>query len=173
MRNSLLIGLMPTASTSILLGVNETMEPFNSNIFVRSTGTGEFLLVNKHLVRDLEELGLWNESLRKKIIADGGSVQDTGLPQDLKDRYKTIWEIPMRHIIDMAADRQEFIDQSQSMNLYFTIPDYTKISGALKYGWERGLKTGCYYLRTTKQVNKPKRLNSIECENDICTNCVI
>lgn len=159
MANSLLIGLMPSASTSILLGVNECFEPFNSNIYTRATGIGEFVLINKYLVADLERLGLWTPDIRKRIVADSGSVQRiTEIPDDLKLKYLTVWEIPMKHIVDMAADRQLYIDQSQSMNLYFANPDYTKISSALIYGWQWGLKTGCYYLKTQSQVDKPVRL---------------
>lgn len=163
MRNSLLIGLMPTASTSILLGVNEAFEPFHSNMFVRNTGSGEFIIANKYLVSDLEKEGLWNESIKKKIILNEGSVQEIAeIPQWIKDLYKTVWEIPMRHILDMAAIRQKYVDQSQSMNLYYKSPEYSKISGALRYAWELGLKTGVYYTRVENQLAKPKRLFSSE-----------
>lgn len=159
MRNSLLIGLMPTASTSILLGANEMFEPFNSNIFVRNTGSGEFLVVNRYLVEKLESLGLWNQEMQKKIVGNEGSVQNIEeIPLEVREIFKTVWEIPMRDIIDMAADRQKFVDQSQSMNLYFKDAEYSKISGALKYAWEKGLKTGVYYTRTKSKLDKPKRL---------------
>lgn len=161
MRNSLVTGYMPSASTSILLGAQECFEPYTSNIFVRSTGAGEFLVVNKYLVEALEEEGLWTADIRNAIIQDEGSVQNIPeIPQHIKDVFKTMWEIPQKEIINMAADRQKHIDQSQSMNLYFNNPDYAKISGALKYGWEQGLKTGVYYTRTERRTDKPKRLFS-------------
>lgn len=163
MRNSLLVALMPSASTSILLGANEGIEPFNSNIIVRNTGSGEFIMINKYLVYDLEEIGLWNQDIRNRIIKNEGSVQLIDeIPQSIKDVYKTVMEISMKDYISMASDRQTFVDQSQSMNLYFNEADYTKISAAFRYGWESGLKTGVYYTRAKKSSEKPKRLYMAE-----------
>lgn len=163
MRNSLLVALMPSASTSILLGAQECFEPYTSNVFVRSTGAGEFMIINKYLVNELEEIGLWNEQIAKQIVYNEGSVQDIAeIPQRIKDVFKTVWEIPQKEIITMAADRQKFIDQSQSMNLYFADADYGKISGALRYAWQSGLKTGVYYTRTQRKSEKPKRLFAAE-----------
>ena len=156
--NSLFVGLMPSASTSILLSINEAFEPFSSNLQVRDTGAGEFLIINKWLVKDLEEANLWNKNIQQELVQQGGSVQNLLIPNEIKERYRTIWEIPQRELINMAADRQEFIDQSQSLNLYFSGGEYGKISGALKYGWEKGLKTGSYYMRTEKKTEKPSYL---------------
>lgn len=167
-RNSLFLGLMPSASTSILLGAQECFEAFTSNVFVRSTGSGEFIITNKYLVEMLEKEGLWTPEIRDEIIYNEGSIQNIdAIPQRIKDIFKTMWELPMREIINMAADRQQFIDQSQSMNLYFGDADYAKISGALRYGWEKGLKTGVYYTRTERKTSKPKRLYSSEVKKPI------
>lgn len=167
-RNSLFLGLMPSASTSILLGAQECFEAFTSNVFVRSTGSGEFIITNKYLVEILEKEGLWTPEIRDEIIYNEGSIQNIdAIPQRIKDIFKTMWELPMREIINMAADRQQFIDQSQSMNLYFGDADYAKISGALRYGWEKGLKTGVYYTRTERKTSKPKRLYSSEVKKPI------
>lgn len=149
-RNSLLIAPMPTASTSQILGNTECFEPITSNIYKRATLSGEFIQVNKYLVEDLMELGMWNDSIRQKIIASNGSIQNISeIPQNIKDIYKTVWEIPQRVIIDMAADRGAFVCQSQSMNLYFKDAVFAKLSSAFMYGWKRGLKTVVYYTRTT------------------------
>jgi len=144
------------------MGVNECFEPFGANIQVRNTGSGEFLLINKYLVQDLEKLNLWNDYTKKELIKNEGSVQNLILPDNIKEKYKTVWEISQKEIIEMAADRQKFIDQSQSMNLYFEGGTYGKISGALKYGWERGLKTGVYYTKTEKKTDKPTRLTQMD-----------
>ena len=162
MKNSILTCEMPSASTSILMGVNECFEPFGANIQVRNTGSGEFLLINKYLVEDLEKLGIWNDYTKSEIIKNEGSVQNLPLPDKIREKYKTVWEISQRDIIEMAADRQKFIDQSQSMNLYFEGGTYGKISGALKYGWELGLKTGVYYTKTEKKTSKPTRLTQMD-----------
>lgn len=149
-RNSLLIAPMPTASTSQILGNTECFEPITSNIYKRATLSGEFIQVNKYLVEDLMELGMWNDSIRQKIIASNGSIQNISeIPQNIKDIYKTVWEIPQRVIIDMAADRGAFVCQSQSMNLYFKDAVFAKLSSAFMYGWKKGLKTVVYYTRTT------------------------
>lgn len=149
LRNSLLVAPMPTASTSQILGNNECFEPYTSNIYTRRVLSGEFIVVNKHLLRDLVDLGLWNDSLKNKIIASNGSVQHIDeIPQHIKDIYKTVWEIKQRSLIDMAADRGAFICQSQSLNLFMENPTYAKLTSMHFYGWKKGLKTGMYYLRT-------------------------
>ncbi len=148
-RNSLLLAPMPTASTSQILGNNECFEPYTSNIYTRRVLSGEFVVVNKHLLRDLVKLGIWNESLKNKIIAANGSVQGIAeIPANIKELYKTVWEIKQRTIIDMAADRGAFIDQSQSLNLFIQDANFAKMSSAHFYSWKKGLKTGMYYLRT-------------------------
>jgi ribonucleoside-diphosphate reductase alpha chain len=149
LRNSLLVAPMPTASTSQILGNNECFEPYTSNIYTRRVLSGEFIVVNKHLLRDLVDLGLWSDSLKNKIIASNGSVQNIDeIPQHIKDIYKTVWEIKQRTLIDMAADRGAFICQSQSLNLFMENPTYAKLTSMHFYGWKKGLKTGMYYLRT-------------------------
>lgn len=149
MRNSLLVAPMPTASTAQILGNNECFEPFTSNLYVRRVLAGEFAVINKHLVRRLEELGLWNEDVRMSIIASNGSIQDIPkIPDDLKGVFKTAWEMSMKTLINMAADRAPFVDQSQSLNLFVARPDHAKLSSMHFYGWKKGLKTGMYYLRT-------------------------
>ena len=148
LRNSLLLAPMPTASTSQILGFNECFEPFTSNIYSRRTMAGEFMLTNKYLMRDLIDAGLWNTDLKNSIVGNQGSVQHIeGLSQHLKDKYKTVWEIPMKHVIDMAADRGAFICQSQSLNLWLEDPNYNMLTSMHFYGWQKGLKTGIYYLR--------------------------
>lgn len=148
-RNSLLVAPMPTASTSQILGNNECFEPFTSNLYARRVLAGDFMVVNKYLVDDLMRLGLWTSDVRTRIIADNGSVQGIPeIPDDLKAVYKTVWEIPQKTLIDMSADRAPFICQSQSLNLFLAEPTYAKISSMHMYAWKKGLKTGCYYLRT-------------------------
>jgi ribonucleoside-diphosphate reductase alpha subunit len=148
-RNSLLLAPMPTASTSQILGNNECFEPYTSNIYTRRTLSGEHIVVNKHLLNDLIGLGLWCEELREMLIASNGSIQNIdGVPQDIKDLYKTGWEISQKTIIDMAADRGAFICQSQSLNLFIESPNYKKLTSMHFYAWQKGLKTGMYYLRT-------------------------
>lgn len=148
LRNSLLIAPMPTASTSQILGFNECFEPFTSNIYSRRTLAGEFALTNKYLMKELIDMGLWNTELKNNIIANQGSIQHiTTLPEHMRNKYKTVWEIPMRHIIDMAADRGQYICQSQSMNLWQEDPTYASLTSMHFYAWQKGLKTGIYYLR--------------------------
>lgn len=148
-RNSLLLAPMPTASTAQILGNNEAFEPYTSNIYTRRTLSGEFVVVNKHLLRDLVNLGIWNEGLKNKLIAGNGSIQNIKeIPDNLKELYKTAWEISQKVIIDMAADRGAFIDQSQSLNIFMENANFAKLTSMHFYGWEKGLKTGMYYLRT-------------------------
>ncbi|MDB4924069.1 ribonucleoside-diphosphate reductase subunit alpha [Mucilaginibacter sp.] len=148
-RNSLLVAPMPTASTSQILGNNECFEPYTSNIYTRRVLSGEFIIVNKHLLRDLVNRGLWDNTMKDKIITANGSIQGIAeIPQELKDLYKTVWEIKMRDIIDMAADRGAYICQSQSLNLFINSPNASKLTSMHFYAWKKGLKTGMYYLRT-------------------------
>ena len=153
-RNSLLVAPMPTASTSQILGNNEAFEPYTSNIYTRRVLSGEFIIVNKHLLEDLVELELWDNSMKEDIMRANGSIQHIEtIPQELKDLYKTVWEMSMKDIIDMARQRGYFIDQSQSMNLFMQDADYAKLTSMHFYGWKSGLKTGMYYLRTKSAVN--------------------
>ncbi|WP_295721015.1 ribonucleoside-diphosphate reductase subunit alpha [Mucilaginibacter sp.] len=148
-RNSLLVAPMPTASTSQILGNNECFEPYTSNIYTRRVLSGEFIVVNKYLLRDLVNLGLWTPAMKDKIITANGSVQDIAeIPADIKELYKTVWEIKMRNIIDMAADRGAYVCQSQSLNLFINSPNASKLTSMHFYAWKKGLKTGMYYLRT-------------------------
>lgn len=146
-RNSLLLAPMPTASTSQILGNNECFEPITSNIYTRRTLAGEFIMVNKYLIRDLQELGKWSDEMKTSIIAHRGSIQKLDLPDLMKLKYRTVWEIPMKHVINMARDRGAFICQSQSMNLWLETPTHSKLTSMHFYAWEQGLKTGIYYLR--------------------------
>jgi ribonucleoside-diphosphate reductase alpha chain len=148
LRNSLLVAPMPTASTSQILGYNECFEPLTSNLYSRRTLAGEFVVVNKYLMRELIKLGLWNEQIKNNIIANKGSIQQLSIiPEHIRNKYKIVWEMPMKHIIDMAADRGPFICQSQSLNLWMEDPVYNKLTSMHFYAWEKGLKTGIYYLR--------------------------
>jgi ribonucleoside-diphosphate reductase alpha chain len=148
-RNSLLLAPMPTASTSQILGNNECFEPYTSNIYTRRVLSGEFVVVNKHLLRDLVKLGLWNETMKNNLIRANGSVQQIpGIPQNIRDLYKTVWEIKQKHIIDMAADRGAYICQSQSLNIHLQDSNFGKLTSMHFYAWKAGLKTGMYYLRT-------------------------
>ncbi len=148
-RNSLLVAPMPTASTSQILGNNECFEPYTSNIYTRRTLSGEFIVVNKHLMKDLIKLGIWNESMKNKLIAAKGSVQNIpDIPQHIKDLYKTVWEISQKAIIDMSADRGAYICQSQSLNIHIQDPNFGKMTSMHFYAWKKGLKTGMYYLRS-------------------------
>jgi ribonucleotide reductase alpha subunit len=157
LRNSLLIAPMPTASTSQILGYNECFEPFTTNIYTRRTLAGEFVIVNKHLMRELMTRGIWSETLKQKIVAMNGSVQEIAeIPDELKPIYKTSWELKQRTLIDMAADRGAFICQSQSLNLFVADPTYSKLTSMHFYSWKKGLKTGCYYLRTKAPVTAQK-----------------
>jgi len=148
-RNSLLVAPMPTASTSQILGNNECFEPYTTNIYTRRVLSGEFIVVNKHLLLDLVKLGLWNDEMKNAIMASNGSVQSIdAIPDNIKELYKTVWEMSMRDIIDMAADRGLFIDQSQSLNLFVEAPNMGKLTSMHFHAWKKGLKTGMYYLRT-------------------------
>jgi ribonucleoside-diphosphate reductase alpha chain len=148
-RNSLLVAPMPTASTSQILGNNECFEPYTSNIYTRRVLSGEFVIVNKHLLKDLVELGLWDGDMKNRIIAANGSIQNIAeIPAPIKELYKTVWEIKQRTIIDMAADRGAYVCQSQSLNLFVDTPSASKLTSMHFYGWKKGLKTGMYYLRT-------------------------
>jgi ribonucleoside-diphosphate reductase alpha subunit len=156
-RNSLLIAPMPTASTSQILGNNECFEPYTSNIYTRRVLSGEFPIVNKHLLKDLVKLNLWNESMKNQIIAANGSIQNIEeIPQDLKNIYKTVWEIKQRAVIDMAADRGAYICQSQSLNLFIQDANFAKLTSMHFYAWKKGLKTGMYYLRTKSAADAIK-----------------
>jgi len=158
LRNSLLVAPMPTASTAQIMGNNEAFEPYTTNIYLRRTLAGEFVMVNKHLVRDLQKLDMWNPSIKNEIIRAGGSVQGLdGIPETLKNIYRTIWEIPQKSILDMAADRGAYIDQSQSLNIFMENPSVAKLSSMHFYGWKKGLKTGMYYLRTRAKA-KPQQV---------------
>ncbi|MCV9929262.1 ribonucleoside-diphosphate reductase subunit alpha [Flavobacterium sp. LS1R49] len=167
-RNSLLVAPMPTASTSQILGNNEAFEPYTSNIYTRRVLSGEFIVVNKHLLEDLVKLGLWNETLKQEIMRHNGSVQNIDIiPQDLKDLYKTVWEMSMKDIIDMSRQRGYFIDQSQSLNLFMQDANYSKLTSMHFYAWQSGLKTGMYYLRTKSAVDAIKfTLNNDKKEED-------
>jgi len=147
-RNSLLLAPMPTASTAQILGNNESIEPYTSNVYARRVLSGEFQIVNHHLLKDLTERGLWDDQMKNELIASNGSVQALDIPDDLKALYRTVWEIPQKNIIKMAADRGAFIDQSQSLNVHLAETNYAKLTSMHFYGWKLGLKTGMYYLRT-------------------------
>lgn len=156
-RNSLLIALMPTASTSQIMGNIESIEPLTSNIFIRQTLAGQFIIVNKYLMNDLKELGLWNKDIENYLKINNGSIQNIdGIPGNIKHLYRTVWEIPQRSVIDLAADRQPFVDQSQSLNLFIEDLTFSKFNSMHFYGWEKKLKTGCYYLRTRPAVEPQK-----------------
>ncbi|MGV7106526.1 ribonucleoside-diphosphate reductase subunit alpha [Flavobacterium sp. U410] len=156
-RNSLLLAPMPTASTSQILGNNEAFEPYTSNIYTRRVLSGEFIVVNKHLLKDLVDLGLWNENLKQEVMRNNGSIQDIdGIPQEIKELYKTVWEMSMKDIIDMSRQRGYFIDQSQSLNLFMEGATYAKLTSMHFYAWKSGLKTGMYYLRTKSAVDAIK-----------------
>jgi ribonucleoside-diphosphate reductase alpha subunit len=156
-RNSLLLAPMPTASTSQILGYNECFEPFTSNLYTRRTLAGEYVVVNKYLLKELIDAGLWTEDLKQMMIARNGSVQGVeGIPQDIQERYRTAWELKQRTLIDLAAARGAFICQSQSLNLFVADPSYAKLTSMHFYAWKKGLKTGCYYLRTKAAVMAQK-----------------
>ena len=177
-RNSLLLAPMPTASTSQILGNNECFEPFTSNIYVRRTIAGEFVCINKFLLKELIDLGLWTDNIKNQIIKHSGSVQDVvGIPKALKEKYKIVWEIPMKHILEMAADRGAFICQSQSTNLWMKEPTYNKLTAMHFYAWKKGLKTGIYYLRTKAKASpqqftiEPDKNNNLEEDDEDCLMC--
>uniref|UniRef100_A0A6C0AS89 ribonucleoside-diphosphate reductase n=1 Tax=viral metagenome TaxID=1070528 RepID=A0A6C0AS89_9ZZZZ len=184
LRNSLLLAPMPTASTSQILGYNECIEPITSNIYNRRTIAGEFIMANKYLMNDLIKLDLWNERIKNSIIANHGSIQHIDIiPQEIRDRYKTVWEIPMRNLIDMAADRGIYVCQSQSLNLWLEDPTYSNLTSMHFYSWSKGLKTGIYYLRRrarhqAQQFTIEPEKNSTtegkiyeEAEEEICEMC--
>ncbi|KAK6060939.1 ribonucleoside-diphosphate reductase, alpha subunit [Cooperia oncophora] len=153
-RNSLLIAPMPTASTAQILGNNESIEPYTSNIYSRRVLSGDFQIVNPHLLKDLVDLGLWDDDMKNQLIANNGSIAKiAGIPDHIKRLYQTVWELPQKDIIEMAADRGAFIDQSQSLNIHIARPSYASITSMHFYGWKKGLKTGMYYLRTKPAVN--------------------
>ena len=148
---------MPTASTSQILGNNEAFEPYTSNIYTRRVLSGEFIVVNKHLLYDLVELGLWNDNLKQEIMRENGSVQNIArIPVEIKELYKTVWELSMKDIIDMSRQRGYFIDQSQSLNLFMEGATFAKLTSMHFYAWKSGLKTGMYYLRTKSAVDAIK-----------------
>lgn len=154
LRNSLLLAPMPTASTAQILGNNESIEPYTSNIYSRRVLSGDFQIVNPHLLKDLVELNLWDEEMKNQLIANNGSIaRIPGIPDYIKHLYQTVWELPQKEIIEMAADRGAFIDQSQSLNIHIAKPSYANITSMHFYGWKKGLKTGMYYLRTKPAVN--------------------
>jgi len=171
-RNSLLVAPMPTASTSQILGFNECFEPFTSNIYSRRTLAGEFILPNKYLMRELIDLGLWNEEMKNNIITNKGSIQNIDcIPKEIKDKYKIVWEIPMKHLIDMSADRGAFICQSQSLNLWIEDPNYSTLTSMHFYSWTKGLKTGIYYLRRKAKHQAQQFTIEPEKEEKKCDNC--
>jgi ribonucleoside-diphosphate reductase alpha subunit len=177
LRNSLLVAPMPTASTSQILGYNECFEPITSNLYSRRTLAGEFVVVNKYLMKELIQLGQWNEQIKNNIIANKGSIQQlTVLPEHIRNKYKIVWEIPMKHLIDMAADRGAYICQSQSLNLWMEDPTYNSLTSMHFYSWKQGLKTGIYYLRRkakhqAQQFTIEPEKREIEEKEDICESC--
>ena len=178
LRNSLLVAPMPTASTSQILGFNECFEPFTSNLYSRRTLAGEFVVVNKYLMKELISLGHWNEQIKNNIIANKGSVQQLNmLPEHIRNKYKIVWEIPMKHVIDMAADRGAYICQSQSLNLWIEDPNYNTLTSMHFYSWKKGLKTGIYYLRRKAKHQaqqftiEPEQKQDTEERDEICEMC--
>ena len=179
-RNSLLLAPMPTASTAQILGNNECFEPFTSNLYKRNTLGGEFVVINKHLIQDLINLNLWSDTMKLKMFENNGSIQGIEeIPEDIKALYKTVWEISQRVVIDMAADRGAYICQSQSMNLFMPEVNFGKLNSAHFYAWNKGLKTGMYYLRTQSKASALKGLGvelkkneeQIACSIDDPENC--
>jgi ribonucleoside-diphosphate reductase alpha subunit len=178
LRNSLLVAPMPTASTSQILGFNECFEPFTSNLYSRRTLAGEFVVINKYLIKDLITLGYWNEQIKNNIVANKGSIQQLkDLPQHIRNKYKIVWEIPMKHLIDMSADRGAFICQSQSLNLWVEDPTYNTLTSMHFYSWKQGLKTGIYYLRRKAKHQaqqftiEPELKETCQKEDEICEMC--
>jgi ribonucleoside-diphosphate reductase alpha chain len=176
-RNSLLIAPMPTASTSQILGNNECFEPYTSNIYTRRVLSGEFIVVNKYLLKDLVRKGLWNEDIKNQIIMANGSIQDIEeIPIDLKELYKTVWELKQKVLIDMAADRGPYICQSHSLNLFISEPTFSKLTSMHFYAWKKGLKTGMYYLRSKPaseaiKFTVEKKIPKVECTDEVCMMC--
>jgi len=178
LRNSLLVAPMPTASTSQILGYNECFEPITSNLYSRRTLAGEFVVVNKYLMKELIQIGHWNEQIKNNIIANKGSIQQlTMLSEDIRNKYKIVWEMPMKHLIDMAADRGAYICQSQSLNLWLEDPTYNSLTSMHFYSWKQGLKTGIYYLRRKAKHQaqqftiEPDQKPQIEEHDEICESC--
>jgi ribonucleoside-diphosphate reductase alpha chain len=178
LRNSLLVAPMPTASTSQILGYNECFEPITSNLYSRRTLAGEFVVVNKYLMKELIELGHWNEQIKNNIIANKGSVQQlTMLSEHTRNKYKIVWEMPMKHLIDMSADRGAFICQSQSLNLWLEDPTYNSLTSMHFYSWKQGLKTGIYYLRRKAKHQaqqftiEPEQKTNENDRDEICESC--
>ena len=177
-RNSLSVAPMPTASTAQILGNNECFEPFTSNIYTRRTLAGEFIIVNKYLMKELINLQLWNDEMKNTIIANNGSIQNIDkIPTFIKEKYKIVWEIPMKHVIDMAKDRGAFICQSQSLNLWVEEPTYKILTSMHFYSWKAGLKTGMYYLRrkakhqAQKFTIEPEKKTNDTSESEVCEMC--
>merc|ERR1712129_535324 len=163
LRNSLLVAPMPTASTAQILGNNESFEPYTQNLYVRRVLSGEFVQVNRHLLKDLIHRGLWDEDVRVQLIAHNGSVQHIDrIPSDIKELYKTVWEIKQRAVLDMAADRGTYIDQSQSLNIHMVDATPAKLSSMHFHAWQLGLKTGMYYLRTKAATDATKFTVEVE-----------
>ena len=179
LRNSLLVAPMPTASTAQIMGNNEAFEPYTTNIYLRRTLAGEFVMINKHLVKDLQKINKWSPDIKTEIVRQGGSVQTLDIPQNLKDIYRTVWEIPQKSLIDMSADRGAYIDQSQSLNIFMENPTLSKLSSMHFYGWKKGLKTGMYYLRTrakakAQQVTVPvESAEALACRRDNPEGCLM
>ena len=179
LRNSLLVAPMPTASTAQIMGNNEAFEPYTTNIYLRRTLAGEFVMINKHLVRDLQKINMWNPQVKTDIVRNGGSVQTLDIPLRLKEIYRTVWEIPQKSLIDMSADRGAYIDQSQSLNIFMENPSLAKLSSMHFYGWKKGLKTGMYYLRTrakakAQQVTVPvESAEALACRRDNPEGCLM
>jgi len=171
LRNSLLVAPMPTASTAQILGNNEAFEPYTTNIYLRRTLAGEFVMINKHLVKELQKINKWNPEIKNEIIRAGGSVQELDIPDKLKEVYKTVWEISQKSIIEMAADRGAYIDQSQSLNIFIENPTPSKLTSMHFYGWKKGLKTGMYYLRTRAKAKPIQVTVPIVCRKE--EDCVV
>ena len=167
-RNSLLTALMPTASTSQILGNNECFEPYTNNLYTRKTQAGEYYIINKQLINDLINCNIWNKDIKNEIIKNNGSIQSIKIiPNKLKNLYKIVWEIPQKSIVELAIGRGPYVDQSQSMNLYMAEPNIKRLQSALFYGWENGLKTGMYYLRSKPATNAIQ----FTVENNTCESC--
>lgn len=168
LRNSLLLANMPTASTSSILGNTEAFEPIPSNIYKRNVLSGEFIRINKYLINDLQALNLWNDNMKQKIIAGEGSIQNISeIPENIRQLYRTVWEIKQRHIIDLAADRGAFICQSQSLNIFLSQPTFSSLTSMHFYGWEKGLKTGSYYIRQQSARQAQKFTVDVSVEKDL------
>ena len=181
MRNSLVTAPMPTASTAQILGNNECFEPFTDNIYIRRVLAGEFTIINKYLLNDLLELELWDKDMKDQVLFHRGSIHNIKrIPEDIRNLYKTVWEIKQKHIIDMAADRGIYIDQSQSMNLFVSDPEFNKLTAMHFYAWKKRLKTGMYYLRSVPKAhtqqfsidpNKAKEYSASNYTEEECENC--